>query len=386
MSSLISIIDANQMYHSSHANFKVIVTNHNDESVVLSGQEANTYLLSNIFSGFINSTTLTQNSGILPPGVRVVGQNYVIFERPPSYQNIFYNTDKVHSEMSEENTHLFRIPVPWQVYVATFDSNYYLSSVSMFFSPTSLTSKEQPLYLPPLPNFYTNASLCRPMFSSMNDIERYPKNLTGVIAAAYDWIWNNGTNNDLNEAVVHVNLQIVSRDITLKDQTIFKGMSQQIYNAGFSNPFVVYYSSSHVLEIFRSWEKITLEEVVNLKWPVSSSDLHFPSSYYSSSSPDITDHPSYYNWLADWAADYYDGESSEDIEYMIENGEYDGDAYYEYVIHNHISPSPIEFKPFTCGEIIDQFSSMNSHYASIKGKFNTFILNAFNIKNKVKEA
>lgn len=381
MTSIISILDGSNAYHSTNLSFKVIVTNHNDQSVCLSGQEAVTYLMSNLFSGFTNNNISGKDSGILPPGVRVVGQNYVIFERPPSYQNVFYNIDKVHSEMTDSNTHLFRIPVPWQVYVAVFDSNYYLTSVSMFFSPTSLVSKDQSLYLAPLPNFYTNGSLCRPMFSEMEEIERYPKNLSGVISAAYDWIWNNGTNNDLNEAVVHVNLQLVHNTDLPSNDTVFKHVAPEIYRSLFANPYAMYYHSTQVLQIFQSWEKISLEEIVNFRWPVSSKELHFNQSFYHAHNENLYDHPNYYDWLGEWANSYYEDESSEDIEYILENGDYDSDAYYEYVVSNNkISIKPPQFKPRTCQDIMNDVTSNDVFYGSVKNKYNTFVSNAFMLK------
>lgn len=383
MSSLITIIDTNSAYTSSQAGFKVVVTNHEDDSVVLNGSQAVSYLMNNIFSGFTNNNNLSQNSGVLPPGVRIIGENYVVFERPPSYQNVFYNTEKVSSDMSDSNTHLFRIPVPWQVYIATFDSNYYLTAVSMFFSPTSLMSKDQPLYLAPLPNFYTNGSLCRPMFSSMEDIERYPKDLSGVIASAYDWIWNNGTNNDLNEAMVHINIQLISKNRSLINETIFKNVSSEVYDSIFHVPYISYYHSAQVMAIFRSWEQISLEEVVNLKWSSSSKELHFPQNYYSPNGYDVTQHPDYYDWLSEWAFDYYDGESSENIEYMIENGEYDGDAYHDYVTSSgKVEVKPIQYNPLTCQEILNYYSVSNNYFASLKSKFNGFVTSAFQAASK----
>ena len=35
----------------------------------------------------------------------------------------------------------------------------------------------------------------------MEDIEKYPKDLSGVMASAYDWIWNSGFNFDITEGI-----------------------------------------------------------------------------------------------------------------------------------------------------------------------------------------
>lgn len=378
MTSMISIVDATQAYYSSSNSFKVVVSDHEDNVVMLNGNKALTYLAETLLSGYSSIDLNSSDSGIMPPGVRMVGKNYIVFERPPTYQNIFYNPDKVHSQMSDEDVQVFRIPMPWQVYIASFTNDYYVSEVSMYFSNSSLMSKEQNLYLAPLPNFYTNGSLCRPMFSDMTDVDRYPKNLSGVMACAYDWIWNNGTNNDLNEAMVHVNLQIASKGLDSYNSTIFSKMTNEEYRStSFTNTSgVTYYHSTQVTAMLRAWEKSTLEEVISYSWPVPSVEKHFNQIYYYDYNPDITEHSSYYNWLAEWAQDYYDGESPEDIQYMIENGEYDGDAYYEYVTNNHISLSPPDFKNLTCAQIVSNFNDAHSN-PNIKNTFASYVLKAF---------
>lgn len=392
MSSLISIFDGTTAYHSTNTNFKVIVTDHNDESVSFSGYDAVSYLLGTVFSGFSGSVLDGRNSGVLPPGVRMIDSNYVLFERPPCYQNIFYNTDKVHSKMSDSTMHVYRIPLPWQIYVARFDSNYYLTDVNMFFSSGSLTEETQQLCLPPLPNFYTNGQLCRPFFAEMQDVERYQKNISGVIASAYDWVWNNGTNNDLNEAVAHVNLQSVYPKLessgfnldsyagAIKD-TVFKHVSYEDYVNMFANPYnVVYYAAPQVMTILSAWEKIPLEEILSVVWPASSVEQHFPSIAYkaSASLDELYEHPSYYDWLNDWAHDYYEGEDPEDIASLIENGDYNGDAYYEYVVNsNKISIKPYIFKYLTCADILRNISSESSTLVAIKSRYNSFVSAAF---------
>lgn len=377
MTSMISIVDTTAAYYSTNNLFKVVVSDHEDNVVLLNGQKAVKYLQDTILSGYINSVSSGKDSGIMPPGVRIVGPNYVVFERPPTYQNIFYNIDKVHSGMTEDNVHVYRVALPWQIYVASFNKDYYVTEVAMYFSPVCLTSKDQPVYLPPIPNFYTNGSLCRPMFADMTDVERYPKNLSGVVACAYDWIWNNGTNNDLNEAVVHVNLQLASKGEEQYNSTIFSKMDKDIYRSMFINPYgVVMYHSSQVSAILKSWEASTLEEVMNYQWPSPSADKHFSQIYYHSPSTDITEHSNYYNWLSDWAAEYYDGESQEDIEYMIDNSEYDSDAYYEYVASNHLSPTPIEFKTISLQDALYSFIAENSS-PNLKSTFSSYVAKAF---------
>ena len=382
---------------SNSSNYKVIATDYNNNSAVLQGDQALEYIKQTYLKGYINNSSLGNDSGILPPGIRIVGENYVVFERPPCYQNVFYNVHRVEEqseeEDQEENIHLFRIPLPWQVYIATFNKDYYINDVYMFFSNTSLMSRDQELYLPTLPNFYTNALLCRPIFAHMEDIERYPKNLSGVVAGAYDWIWNNGTNNDLNEAMVHLNLQI-AKDPEQRKNTIFSKMSDDFYAKLFSSPYgKTYYDSSRVIAMLSAWEKCTIEEIMNYKWPTFSFDKHFESHAYSPTDglyDYYVQHPDFYDWLNEWSLEYYDGESQENIEYMIENGDYNHDAYYEYVVSSGyipVDPSKLDnsskFPSRSLDVAIARMPNTENHY-NIKSLFNNNIQKVFALnQNKV---
>jgi hypothetical protein len=378
MSSIVSIIDTSNNYSVSDKLFKVIITSHEDESVVLNGKSAADYLSKTLLSGFMNNSSVSTDSGILPPGVRAVGSNYIVFERPPCYQNVFFNKDKVHSEMSDDDITLFRIPVPWQVYIVVFDTNYYVSQVGMYFSPTSLTSINQPLYLAPLPNFYTDGSLCRPMFSNIEEIERYPKNLSGVISCAYDWIWNNGTNNDLNEAVVQISLQIASKGLKEYESTVYNKISTDDYTQKFSTSHhPSYYHYTQVTSTLKAWEMSTLEEVIGYTWPSPSLEKHFHNSVYSSHDEnDIRENSSFYNWLTEWAVEYYSDESDIEVETRIDNGEFDEEEYYHYVVNNYIKPSKTSFQELSFSTVLNNYIT-NIGQVNIKSTFNNYVNKAF---------
>lgn len=139
---------------------------------------------------------------IILPGIRYISDTLLVFERPPMMKPYAYTPAFRESVSDELKTNEFYIPVPWQVYVCTFDPReMYLINVKMFFSPTSLSSFEENVYTPPLLNFYSNGTLCRPFFDSMEDFDKYPKTLSGIMASAYDWIWNSGTNFDITENI-----------------------------------------------------------------------------------------------------------------------------------------------------------------------------------------
>jgi hypothetical protein len=300
---------------------------------------------------FPMNTSLKRDSGILPPGVRFLGANYVVFERPPSYQNVFYvpyrveDMTEVHEEYDsddellyredtfdiDENTSVYRLPIPWQLYVAVFDQSYRCVDVYMYFMNTSLFSTDQQLYIPPLPNFYTNGLLCRPMFDSMHEIERYEPTVKGVIESAYDWIWNNGTNNDLTENLAHLAVQQI-------EHPIFKLMPEELLYKFTNMHNDRYMYPDLVSPILKYWEQISMDESINAVWPNPSRSKHFD---HNESLPS-----DYFNYLGDYISHSYYQEFDEEIEEdvlqdMINNGDYNSAGYRHYLIDlNLYHPKP----------------------------------------------
>jgi len=233
-------------------------------------------------TGFINSlfkiNTKNTISGVVPPAIKYHSPGVVVFERPPSYQVIQYASQNVSNLDDDTPVYTYRIPIPWQLYIITYNTNtYFCNSVRMLFMNSSLNSPEQNLYMPPIPNFFTNGLLCRPMYDNMEDVDRYSKDLSGVIASAYDWIWNSGFNHDLTENLYHVNRQKAPIEFTVNYQTIPPN-PHYFRNVG----------PQHVRSILEQWEKIDFDNILNLNWPNPSLTQGFESDreYYWESDPD----------------------------------------------------------------------------------------------------
>lgn len=142
-------------------------------------------------------------TGLLPPGVVAMDDCVVIFEAPPRMVNVeFYSVPRDYIQ-SDQKLHSAYIPVPWQAYVIIHDKDYNLIDTYMYYTkyPISQYGYNQPTFLPVLPNFYSNGLLCRPFYSSANDVNMYSKDVSGVIAAAYDAVWNSGWNMDLVDTI-----------------------------------------------------------------------------------------------------------------------------------------------------------------------------------------
>lgn len=234
------------------------------------------------FNNFIKSifeeSSVEKSTGILPPGVRYISNGYVIYERQPEYKNIFIIPKLVNEINDSDQSYSFRLPIPWQLYIIQYttvidDNNnklYYPSNVKLHFMKESLHSIDQEVYLAPLSNFYTDGMLCRPMFSSMEETERYSKDIAGVIQAAYDWIWNCGSNLDLTESCLQMFTQFENKDIK---ETILG----TLYT---TNPFSFnihsyYINYTEVAQMFKAWELVPLHEVSNKLWPSNSVEHNF---------------------------------------------------------------------------------------------------------------
>lgn len=161
------------------------------------------------------------DSSLLVPGLRFSSPGFVVFERPPTkklVQYVDYNLDglyELEEDGGEPEVHQYYIPIPWQVYIATYSlsssSKYRVTSIRMYFSNTPLNHKDVTLYMPYIHNFFTNGALCNPRFEYADEIERYSQDLQGVISSAYDWVWNTGFNADLYECLAETVSQC-SRD------------------------------------------------------------------------------------------------------------------------------------------------------------------------------
>ena len=186
----------------------------------------------------------------------------IIFEMPPSMRHVSYQ----HAYRDNANGDTYRqyyVPVPWQVYIAIFSDEMRLVDVQMYFSKTSLYSPDQQLYCPPMLNFYSNGALCRPFLSSIEDIEKYPKTISGIIASAFDWVWNTGFNWDITEQICEYLFSKKYQSMaSLVDPNFYRKCEiyfQDVTPGNHAHPKVVDF-------LFELWQSIKLEDVLKIDW------------------------------------------------------------------------------------------------------------------------
>ena len=264
----------------------------NNENTLMLSDETPGYTMETHYKALNNKLNYTHynndaqvTSDLFFPGIRYLSENTIVFEMPPSNKNISYIEafrDSDSSEDQEREYQEYYVPMPWQVYVAVFDPNTMrLSEVQMYFTKTPLTSFDQALYLPPMLNFYSDGTLCRPFMSSMDDVEKYPQTVSGIIASAYDWVWNSGYNFDITE--------------TMSEYIISKKFNSLISNSNLPKQELDYiaatlntlkYSSnnlspSYVSCLFKLWQSVPINNILNCDWISFCTKAAFFSYEYS---------------------------------------------------------------------------------------------------------
>lgn len=200
------------------------------------------------------------------PGVRFLSDGLVVFERPPCYQIIDIDNDYRDNIRTETTTSQYYIPLPWQVYVCTYNpADMRLVGVKMFFAESSLVDVNQTVYCPPMFNFYSNGNLCRPFFASMDDIEKYPQNVSGVIASAFDWVWNSGFNFDITENIAQfLSSQKFEEFAPWAEISAPNSLRFLRDNRIYGLPRLTH--KSYFESLFKCWESVPLDQVSSIKW------------------------------------------------------------------------------------------------------------------------
>lgn len=208
------------------------------------------------------------NLSLIHPGVRHLSENILVFEMPPAYRHLSYQES--YREATDDKPYQdYYLPIPWQIYIATMTPQMRLASVQMYFSKTPLYSLDQRLYVPPIFNFYSDGNLCRPFFERMDDIEKYPKDYSGIMASAFDWIWNSGFNWDITENIYeYIYNDKYTSMISLIDsqnslETILKEFSQNKISH-MLNGFKISPIVARIL--FKLWQQVPLERILEVDW------------------------------------------------------------------------------------------------------------------------
>ena len=175
-------------------------------SMYTSSQTQPLYFESNEHKKTINSIIgfkTYNDSGLIPPGLVSLGKNILIFENPPTNKLLSHHSTERDSIEDDSEPDTYYLPIPWQIYVCLFNDEYSLLDTYMFYSRDAISKIGfgEPVYAPVLPNFFGNGQLCRPFYPNMDDVDKYSKDISGVIASAYDSIWNSGWNLDLYETL-----------------------------------------------------------------------------------------------------------------------------------------------------------------------------------------
>ena len=243
-------------YPSSENKFSVLNLTNNQLSSIYQDQFALTYSKQDAFP---------ENSPYFP-GVRFLSPGIVVFERPPTYQIVDLDHEYRDNINDETSSSQYYIPIPWQVYVCVYNpEDMRLHSVKMFFADSFLSDINQTVYCPPLFNFYSNGNLCRPFFASMEDIEKYPQDINGIIASAYDWVWNSGFNFDITENIAQfLSSKKFEQFEPWAETKAPKSVQFLIDNPIYGLPRITH--KSYFQSLFKCWESVPLDQISNIVW------------------------------------------------------------------------------------------------------------------------
>lgn len=277
--------------------------------------------------------TIVQPTGIMPPGVIHIDDSLIIFERPPSYQNIQLIPHLLENiNYDKSDTIIYRLPIPWTIYFVTYSvysGVHYPNSIAMYFSHNSLQSSDfssTQLYLPPLCNFYTNGELCNPLFDSMDELNRYSNDIAGVINASYNWIWDTGTNVDLTMNIAEFIYQSRHNTDLRDNNPLSKVITSNLY------PTTYYVDTSILNSFFLSWEKLSLQDVSSYSWPNPSAYKKNMQRIGQLGESLLHSYFDYHGIDADECREY--NEEEDDFYYS-----YDELRYHEYVHNTLITPA-----------------------------------------------
>lgn len=266
------------------------------------GQTHTRQIKEDSYKFFSDNNVNLLDSGLLVPGLRYSSPGLVVFERPPTKKLVQYidQTLETMSDPEEEQSPVceYYIPVPWQVYIATYSmmptSKYRLLSVRMYFASGPLNSVDTVLYAPYIHNFFVNGLLCAPHFDTLDEIERYSQNIQGVISSAHDWVWNTGFNRDLYECITETIKQ------TSKKNSIVRKLVKDYLHLGHN-------AVSNFYELISQYEP---HDVLNETWANPSVTKFFQDdiSYYTNLADNyLADHDIYYD-----EDEYHNEEESEE--------------------------------------------------------------------------
>lgn len=320
--------------------------------------------------------TPKNNGEIMYPGVRYIADNIIVFEMPPTQKHFSYiEAMREHRITPDAKEHY--LPVPWQVYVAVFDQNTMrVSHVAMYFSDSPLSSFGQQLYLPPLLNFYSNGNLCRPTFATMEDYEKYPNTINGVIASSYDWVWNSGFNFDITETMSE--FIVSNRWLKLKE---FSTLSESNKKSVCDTLSSVRYSSNSlntgaVSALLTLWESVPITNILQCQWISFSKE----EAFFSHSIRSYIEHN--FDTVSDWVMTNYkleligDFESEEDSEdyntdtQITVSGICENSNYYRHAIDLLRSRKTTLFDAYLISsKFVNQYKSRSTSH----DKFNEFL-------------
>ena len=112
----VKINDQSSSYMSSF-----IYNNYSNDLHQTAGDINNILPVTDFVTSFTKNNYIVKDTGIMPPGLLYATKKFIVFEKPPCYENIsviYKQVDNIDYHSDEET--IYRIPLPWQLYIVKY--------------------------------------------------------------------------------------------------------------------------------------------------------------------------------------------------------------------------------------------------------------------------
>jgi len=244
------------------------------------------------YKTLVGKSQINIPSGIIPPGLLYCSEKILIFERPPALKTIQWTPQMLDNIDDDTEYATFEIPVPWQVYFVHFtktsDNYHVINKIFLTFSNTPIYSLNQPLYLPPLTNVYTNGQVCQPHYSHYDDLIEGTETIAGIMQNAYNQVWSSSMNVDLTSAPLKLLKHFALPGLRIHNQRCMieptiksyaNTVAHKMRHVPTIDCFGYYTNPQTVHSFYRSWETISLNDICDMEWSPSDKKINDDSIY-----------------------------------------------------------------------------------------------------------
>lgn len=201
----------------------------------------------------------------IPVGVRFYSpiEKLLVYETKPAYRSFTFTQDFLHNADNSDNKRTYYIPFPWMQHVVQLSDSYQIVEIYSYFShkplPTNSSQlSEHTMYYVPCHNWYDDARLCRPSYSTNPFSHLKPSILSIVTQCEYE-LWQSGFNKDLWMTAHNYYQKVRDEGSGFHQKSLLRHWPYsnlvETYMSGESDAFASNYYSA--------WSNVTMDEMLD---------------------------------------------------------------------------------------------------------------------------